>query len=63
LTLGGEGLPDEERFSPDRAIRWAPSARDGMFGHHVGATDEGLAATEIVDAIRDATRAFRLRRR
>lgn len=56
LTAGGEELPDEDRFSPDGAIRWAPGARDGVFGHHVGATDEGLAATEIVDAIRNATR-------
>jgi hypothetical protein len=56
LTAGGEELPDEDRFSPDGAIRWAPGARDGVLGHHVGATDQGLAATEIVDAICDATR-------
>ena len=54
LGPAGEQLPDEELAAKNSPLRWAPGAKDGVLGHHVG---EGKKEVEeLFAALRAAVR-------
>jgi hypothetical protein len=52
----GDLLPDDEIVRLDKEIRWAPGARDGVFGHHVGSTEAAEIANKILESFWALTR-------
>ncbi|MGE0241191.1 MAG: hypothetical protein AB7S59_20935, partial [Parvibaculaceae bacterium] len=44
-------LPDEEHLYAGEPVRWAPGARDGVFGHHMAPTEDD-GAGELVNCLK-----------
>jgi len=52
LKESGDELPDEKRRYKENAIRWAPGAMDGTFGHHGGDRSDDVEVMRIVELMR-----------
>lgn len=50
-SFGDIALPDEEQFYQGEAVRWAPGARDGAFGHH-GSPGDDEGAGQLFRALK-----------